>query len=269
MLRKLLLPTLGFFCTASALAQTAPGPTRIYGLNDKDVPTPVHSKKAQSDGTGIQALIDFVKATGLTEWKGAVATGTMTFAGDTVAHAAKLSMLGGDNFRLDVTRDAGTESTIYQGARGIFIAAGGARSSVSSDIASLGLLSFPRLLTASYPQKSTLIADGGAVTIGGATLHRITLDDAATDVDGNPWKTVDLYFEPKSGRLIENVATVHLSTADAALYTLETTYSDYRKVGPLALPQTYTQSLNGQLLWTLTLDTLDTSTLPDASLFNF
>ena len=107
------------------------------------------------------------------------------------------------------------------------------------------------------------------MTIGGTTLHRVTLDDGATDNTGNPWKTVDLYFEPKSGQLIESVAMVHLSTANAGRYTLETTYGDYRTAGLLTLPHTYTQSLNGQPQWTLTLDNIDTSTVPDASLFNF
>lgn len=269
MLRKLLPPTLAAFYTASALAQVAPGLSRIYGPNDKDVPTPAHSSKSQSDAAAIQMLIGFVKAAGVAEWKGCVANGTMTLAGDTVPHAAKLSIAGGTNYRLDMTRDTGTESTIFQGPRGLFISAAGTRSSVSSDIASLGLLSFPRLLTSAYPLKSTLVTDGGTVTISGAMLHRVTLDDAATDNTGNPWKTVDLYFDPKSGQLTESVATVHLSTANAALYTLETTYGDYRTAGLLTLPHTYTQSLNGQLQWTLTLDAIGTSTIPDASLFNF
>ncbi len=129
---KLLTAALALCCSASAIAQVAPGSTRIWGTADHDIPTPTHSTKTQSDIGAIQVLIDLVKSIGLTGWKGMVATGTITIAGDTTPHAAQLSVLGGAEYRLDVTRDAGTESTILNGDQGIFLAADGTRSSISS-----------------------------------------------------------------------------------------------------------------------------------------
>ena len=266
---KLLTAALAFCCSTSVLAQVAPGPTRIWGTADKDIPTPMHSTKTQSDTAAIQELIDLVKAIGLTGWKGMVATGTVTIAGDTTPHAAQLSVLGGTQYRLDVTRDAGTESTILNGDQGIFLAADGTRSSISSDIAALGLISIPRLLATSYPALSTILTDRGTLTVSGSTLHRITLDDPSTDGTGNPWKTIDFYFDPATGRLTESVANVHLSTKDAALYILTTTYGDYRGAGLATLPYTYTQSLNGQLQWTLSLSSIDTATVPSPTIFTF
>ena len=266
---KLVTAALALCCSVSAVAQVAPGSTRIYGPSDKDIPTPTHSTKTQSDTGAIQELIDLVKAIGLTGWKGMVATGTITVAGDATPHAAQLSVLGGAEYRLDVTRDAGIESTILNGSRGMFIPASGSRTLISSDVASLGLISIPRLLATSYPASSTVLTDGGMLTVSGTALHRITLDDPSTDDTGSPWNTIDLYFDPASGRLVETVAAVHLSTSDAALYLLETTYSDYRVTGVATLPYTVTQSLNGQLQWTLSLSTIDTATIPSTTIFTF
>ena len=251
------------------MAQSIGGPARVYGLNDLDVPTPMHSLKTASDPGAVQSIIDFVRMSGVSGWKGMSAAGTMTFAGSSDEDQAKLNILGSTGYRLDVQRSSGEQSTVFQGARGGFLSASGKRSSISTDIATLGLVAFPRLLSSDYPLKTSVLTDQGDVSIGGRTLHRITLDDPATDETGNSWKTVDLYFDPNTKQLAESVAFVHLSTADAALYTLETTYSDYRTVGSATLPYLYTQSLNGNLQWSLQLNTIDLSTTPDSSLFSF
>jgi hypothetical protein len=245
--------------------------SRVYGENDQDIPTPQHSTKAASDASAVQALVNFLQATGLTGWSGMTASGTMVIAGQTASYSAKLSILGGTQYRLDVVRDAGTESTIFNGPSGLFLAADGQRSSVSSDIATTGLVAFPRVLAAGYPTPASIVTDKGSVTISGVAEHRITLDDPSTDSSGNPWKTIDLYFDPSTNYLLESVAPVHLSTADAAIYMLETTYSNYQSVGSgnAVLPFTISQFLNGQLQWTLTLTQASTSTLPAASIFNF
>jgi hypothetical protein len=255
--------------STTLLAQSLGGPARVYGPNDSDVPTPIHSLKTASDPGALQSVIDFVRMAGVSNWTGLSATGTITFAGSPDESQAKLNILGSTQYRLDVERALGQESTVFRGARGEFVSAAGTRTSISSDIAILGLVAFPRLLSPDYPRPTSNLSDQGDVSIGGRTLHRITLDDPATDATGNSWKTVDLYFDPNTKQLVESVAFVHLSTADAALYTLETTYSDYRSVGGATLPYLYTQSLNGNLQWTLQLNTIDLSTTPVASLFSF
>jgi hypothetical protein len=244
-------------------------PGRVYGTSDQDVPTPVHSLKTTSDPGAIQTVIDLVRMTGVTGWTGMTATGTMTFAGSEDADSVELNVLKSRRSRLDVQTSAGKESTIYNGSRGVFLSAAGARSSISSDIAALGLLAYPRLLSSDYPRTTTILTDQGEVSIGGKMLHRITLDDPAEDGTGNAWKTVDYYFDSKTKQLVESVAFVHLSTADAALYTIETTYADYRTVGSATLPYLYSQSLNGNLQWTLQLNTVSLNVTPEASLFAY
>jgi hypothetical protein len=250
-------------------AQSMNNPGRVYGTSDQDIPTPVHSLKTASDPGAIQAVIDFVRMTGVAGWTGMTATGTMTSGGSDNSETAELNVLKSRRYRLDVETSSGKESTVYSGSRGVFLSAKGVRSSISSDIAALGLLAYPRLLSPDYPRKTTILTDQGDVSIGGRMLHRITLDDPAEDGTGNAWKTVDDYFDSKTKQLVESVAFVHLSTADAALYTIETTYADYRTVGSATLPYLYSQSLNGNLQWTLQLNTVSLNVTPEASLFAY
>lgn len=270
MLSRRLLFLLQVFCYSACLtAQSIGGPARVYGPSDGDIPTPVHSTKPVSDVNAIQAVIDFVAMTNISGWTGMTGSGTITFdnrSGE--SDPAHLEVRGSSGSRLEVQGSAGQVTTIFHGQRGAFISASGTRTSVSSDIAALGLLSFPRLLTPGYPRKTTVLTDQGNVTINGKALHRITFDDPSTDSTGSLWRTVDLYFDPSTKQLSESVAFVHLSSADPSLYTVETTYSDYRTVGNITLPYQYSQSLNGNLQWTLQLNTIVLSA-PDKSLFFF
>ena len=252
-----------------ATAQAGQPVGRVYGLTDTDIPTPVHSLKTSSDGAAIQAVIEFVKMAGVTGWTGATATGTIAFTGDPASYPATISLAGADETRMDVKRDAGTDSTIFNGERGVFVSAAGKRSSISSDITTLGFFGFVRLFSPSYPEKTSILSDQGMISIAGKSLHRITLDDSSIDGLGNPWKTVDLYVDPANGEIVETVAFVHLSSSDAALYTLETSFSGYAPSNGATLPRTISQSLNGQPQWTLSLSSIDLSTVPAASLFTF
>ncbi len=252
-----------------AIAQTPHHFTRVYGTSDRDIPTPAHTTKALTDAVALQKIVDFVKMSGVASWKGLTADGTITYAGDPAAYPAHIAVLGIGHYRLDATRAEGKQSTVFNGSQGVFLSAKGTPSSVSSDISTLGLLAFPRLLSPEYPTPKSILTDQGAATIGGKPLNRITLDDPALDSNAMPWKTEDLYFDPATGRLVESVALVHLSTSDAALYMLETSYGDYRTVNGVTLPYTYTQSLNGQLSWTLSLTTLDSQVTPSPSVFAY
>ena len=252
----------------SAAAQMPQRFSRVYGTSDLDVPTPVHSTKTASDSTAIQQIIDFVKLSGVSGWKGLTAEGTIKYANGS-EYPAHVAVLGMDRYRLDVDRAEGKQSTVITGTTGVFLPASGKSVAVSSDINALGLLAFPRLLSSQYPNAKSIWTDQGSTTVGGKVLYRITLDDPATDATGNPWKTEELFFDPGTGRLVMSTAVVHLNSSDPALYMLETSYDDYRTVNGITLPYSYTQSLNGQTSWTLSLTTIDLQAIPTPALFNY
>lgn len=266
--RKLLPLALLCICSPLSLAQVGAGMSRVYGT-DTDVPTPTHSTNQQSDVGAIQTLIDFLKATGVTTWQGMVATGTMKLASDNTPHAAKLSVRGAGAYRLDVTRDSGTDSTILSGSIAEFIAASGKRSDVSTSVAATGIVSALRLFSSAYPQAGTILTDRGAVLIAGQTLHRITLDDPAPAGAAKSWRTVDLYFDRVTGRLAKSTAFTRLSSSDRAQYMIETDFSNYQTVNGITLPYTYAESINGQPSWTLSLETLDPQIVPPITVLNF
>ena len=251
------------------VGQMPPQLTRVYGPNDRDLPTPVHLTRAVTDTAALGEVLSFVATTGVTGWLGLTAHGTMTFAGDPVLYPATLSLLGSDKCRLDVSKPLGLESTIYSGSQGLFVSATNERSVVSSDVSVAGLLAFPRLLSADYPLKHSLVSDGGVVSIGGIQLHRVTLDDPSTDGLGSPWKTSDLYFDPTNGTLVQSASFSHLRSSDAAMYMIATTYEDYRRIGAISLPYRFQNKLNGQPQWTLQLTDVDLHALPNLSLFTF
>ena len=256
------------FCNITCLLAQVPSQfTRIHGPDDLDIPTPVHTNKTVSDGAALQSVLNFVTVSGVTGFLGLTAHGTISFAGDTNTYPATLSILGSDRYRLDVTRSSGIESTIYNGTSAVLISDTGKRTNLSSDLAVAGLVSIPRLLSPNYPKLTSLVTDGSLVSIGNSHLHKITLEDPATDVLGSTWKVTDLYFDPATNTLVRSVSAVHLTTRDPATYVSALLYEDYRNANHTLLPFRFTQTLNGDLLWKLQLSDINLFALPDSSLF--
>ena len=266
--KRALLSAVLLSAAAVALAQAPRGFTRIYGAGDRDLPTPAHTAKAATDSAALQAVLGFVKASGVQGWQGMTAQGTLTLASGSASYPARLSVLGSQLYRLDVDRDEGKQSTVLHGAMpGVFLSATGKLGSISSDIGALGLFSYPRLLSSAYPTAKSILTTQGTVTVGGKPLFRVTADDP--DNSGKGWVTEDLYFDPVTGLLAKSAALIHLSTADAALTMIETDYTDYRQVNGATLPHTIARSLNGQPSWTLALTQIDTQTPPAPSVFSY
>ena len=218
----------------------------------------------------MQQLAGFMKATNLSGWKGMVASGTITIAGDPVPCPAQLSIAGGNSYRLDVEKPDGTESTIVNGTQGVFAAPQRQSEAMSSDTAFGGLLALPRVLASGYPFATSSVLDEGLMSNGGMSLHRITLDDAASLSDScSPWKTVDLYFDPATNLLVSTAINGRLSSDDRACYFLLTTYGDYQTVAGASFPFSISQSLNGQPQWDLKLTSATFSAPSDNSIFTF
>jgi hypothetical protein len=215
--------------------------------------------------------VDFIQATKLTGWNGMTASGSIVFSCNSATYPSTVSVLGGTMYRLDVVRTSGTESTIFVGANGLFLSVDGKRSFLSSDLGTAGLVAFPRVLAAGYPAASPVVTDRGSAVINGTTLRHITLDDRSLDGTGSPWKTTDLYLDSSTGYLMQSVSPVHLSTADRTVYMLETTYANYQPAGgtKAMLPFTISQSLNGQLQWTLSLSQANIATPPSPTTFHY
>lgn len=254
--------------TTIAVAQIGPSSFRIYGVTDRDIPTPQHSAKTISDSGALQQFIDFVRVSQVSGWKGMTAKGTITYSGDVQPYPAHLYLRDNAASRLDVEKSEGMESMLFVGNTGELKRPKN-RLRVSSDLSQLGLVAFPRILSPDYPTKNSVLTDHGIVRVGNISLHRISLDDPATDATGNAWKTVDLYFDTATNYLVQSVSFVHLSSSDAARYMVETSYEDYRDENSITLPHRIVRSMNGNTEWTLQLDQLDLTAIPAPSTFSF
>jgi hypothetical protein len=245
--------------------------TRVFGAEDAEIPTPaIRATLGQQDTGALQELIDYLKAVNLVSWNGFSGSGTFVAPATDGGNGdqASVSVVQGDQFRLDVHTQTGIERTRIADTYGVTMDASGRRWPIPRATAKTGLFYFPRLLTSSFPTPTTRLIDQGQVQVAGQLLHRITVcepltNTQQTDTDPTRLSLVDLYFDTTSHLLIKSAASIQLDSADRARYVQVITYGDYRAVQSGLIPFQIHQSLNGQAQWTLQLSdatlTVDTN----------
>ncbi|MGH9585786.1 MAG: hypothetical protein ACRD3F_02460 [Acidobacteriaceae bacterium] len=247
--------------------------TRIQGTEDQSVPMPTFvGALGQKDARALQEFVDYLKAVNIFSWKGMQASGTLT---DSLGNAdpATLTIVNGDQFRLDVQKPRGERSTRISGSYGKTLEVDGKSFSMVPATARAGLLAFPQLLVATFPTSNTSFIDRGLVQIGGGSFHRITLEELAftdaTAIDSRNINVTDLYFDPSSHLLLKSASAVQLDSADREQYLIVVTYSNYENVQGTLIPCTYSQSMNGQPQWTLRLNSPSLQPSVDSTYFYF
>lgn len=278
MLRPLCLCALALSMLAPAQAQTSPQTpqpfdfTRIRGAEDADVAVPKASLQlGQKDSAALQAILDFLKATHGASWTGMQATGTFTSHGE--SSAATLTVLNGDDFRLDVNSQKGQLSIRILGNLGQIRESDGVLHRLPFATAKGGLLAFPRLMANTFPSAGASVVDRGLVAVDGNALHRVTIAEPVfpgqTATAPDKASTVDLYFDPATHLLAKSVASVQIDSKDRARYVQAMTYGDYRQADGILLPFSYTQTLNGQRQWQLQLTAAQLAPQVDPTYFSF
>jgi hypothetical protein len=242
--------------------QAGAGFTRIYGPQDADVSIPqLALPLGRQDAGALQELAEYRKVINVSSWKGMQASGSFTNASG-VSSPASFAVLGDDHFRLDVQISNKTRSTRIGGSRGQISEANGRNYVLTAETARAGLLAFPHLLVAGFPDSNTSFIDRGDIQIGGQTLHLITefLNEIAI---------TDLYFDTSSHLLVRSASNAQIDSLDRQRYLVVTTYSGYQNIGDSLLPLTYSQTINGQTQWTLQLSSPDLQPSVDNTYFHF
>ncbi|HLH37143.1 MAG TPA: hypothetical protein VKX41_20895 [Alloacidobacterium sp.] len=247
--------------------------TRIYGPEDQTVPMPTFGGTlGQKDTAALQELIDYVKAVNITAWRGLQASGTLTDGSGSTSQAT-LTILNGDQFRLDVETPTGQRSTRISGSYGKTLEVDGKSFPIPPATAKAGLFAFPRLLVSNFPNSNTSFIDRGQISVDGKLLHRITVEESAFPaevvLDQQGINVTDLYFDPTTHLLLKSAAAVQLDTADRQRYLIVVTYGDYQKVQDSLVPLVYSQTLNGQPQWTLHLNSPNLQPAVETSYFQF
>jgi len=259
--RVRLLPTvLGFVVALCAVSAVYPQDesTRIYGPEDQAVPTPEFvGTIGEQDASALQEITNYRTAVNAAAWTGLQATGTLTdILGNT--DQATLTILGSDNYRLDVTTPIGQRSTRISGPSGASLGDDGKTFYMPPITARGGLVAFPLLLVSTFPDPTATIVDRGHVQLDGRLLQRITLEEEVFPTQSAPssndLSVTDLYFDPSSHLLIKSASFVQIDSANRARYLIVVTYGDYQAFSGVLVPLSLTETMNGQIQWTLQLN---------------
>lgn len=254
-----LIPIL-FLCSIG-FGQTSPVPSQGIPAPPETVPA------GRQDAAALQQIQAYRQAVGADSWTGMQGQGEFTpnspnsSGKPTAPQAATLWIRGDRKFRLDVQKPKGPSSLRMNGLSGGIQHEDGRTRPLDIGSTIVGLFAFPRLLKSGFPTTNITLIDQGAITVNGATLHRITM--------GIPWHVwqpanqqhpattvVDLYFDPRSNLLVKSAALVNGSTSEPARYLRVIGYGDYRMTNGMNLPYLYSEQFSGQLLWTLQLDSI-------------
>jgi hypothetical protein len=115
----------------------------------------------------------------------------------------------------------------------------------------------------------------GSVVIDNESMLKITLHRPICARSSCPEHlqrirlTTDLYFDNQSHLLVKSVEMIRLSETGPAKALRVITYSDYRQAGQALVPYKYTETLNGQFIWSLGVSDVSFLDVHEQSYFHF
>ena len=213
----------------------------------------------RGDAAALEEVVEHQNAVGAAPWVGIQGKGFLTYpSADLGPFNATLSILHGDNFRLDVETPQGIRSTRIHGSHGAIQDADAKYQQIQPETATQGLVQFHLLRLPSFPGPSLSLIDRGTTQIQGKSLHLITIEsplpkDAYPIGLAHSTTATDLYFDPSTHLLVKSATSVMVTGTHGQDFLRVISYSDYQKVGGTMIPFHYEESLSGQLQWTLQL----------------
>jgi hypothetical protein len=273
-----------FMRSAALLVMIALPPLAVGQVSndfDQGVPMPPSTMTLGiQDSAALQEIEAFRKAVETTPLTGLQGQGTLTpNALDTSGSAispqtATLWIQGAHKCRLDVQKSKGLSSMRLNEGYGAIQHEDGRTRQITAQNALHGLFAFPVLMQTSFPDANTTLVDQGMVVIDAIPLHRITVGSAwpgsQISHGAQPRTTItDLYFDPRTNLLVKSAFLGTGSRAEPTRYLQVMSYRDYRATSGFDLPYQYSERFNGQLLWTLQINTFQLQSDLDESGFHF
>jgi hypothetical protein len=249
-------------------------PTNALGF-DTDVAVPkAAGALGRQDAAALKEITEHLATVGSALWLGMQGTGKIVYgAKDPTTFSATLSMMGGDQFRLDAQTHKGEMSLRIHGPVGKIQGTGGPAETIPPETAAAGIFPFGLVRTLHFPGRETSLIDHGLTTVAGVQLHRITVETPSVGRDpvtkSRRTIAIDLYFDPASHLLAKSVSSSSIADGRNAKFLRVVTYSDYRKVGAAMVPFRYSESMDGQQYWVLQLSDAQLNPALDATYFQF
>jgi len=262
----------GIFLASATLRAQSPIP-RPLGSLDREIAVP---EKAGTLGRGDAAALAYIRASQQTQtpWAGMRGSGSLTF-GDDTATRNDATLVVDPNFDslLDVHRADGTWCRLHRNDRVTIRNGDGTIQLQPFESAHSGIAAFTLPRDSGLLDGKASLIDRGLVKIDGISMRFITLHtalhakNAAASAPGIV--TTDLYFDPAKHLLMKSATSVRLPHEGNTDYLRVISFDDYREIDGMLLPYRFTQTLNGQLQWTLQLSTVQLNAVLDPADCNF
>jgi hypothetical protein len=252
----------------------------LTGVYDRSINLPTfEGRDGQQDASAIQALEEYVSATGLGR------SGSVTLQGDIVISpdsqrqqgTATLTVEGSNRFRFDIHTSTGNVSTRIEGLTGSIQRDEQGVYRMPAETAMSGAIISPWTIETLLKDERLSVENRGIVSVDGSSLLKITLHrplclhagGCAPDLQ-KLRLTTDLYLDPHTHLLIKSVETVRLSEQLPTRSLRVITYGDYHQLnGAAMVPFEYRETLNGQLIWNLTTTEASIGNRHEQSYFRF
>ncbi len=254
--------------------------TQPTGNNDQGIQLPQAATwSPRVDGGAITEITAYRSAIGLTAWEDMMGNGVLSSTGSGLTGSngqeqATLWIRNHDKCRLDLQKQKGTTSMRIDGYYGAIQHQDGHRKAMDARDAAGEFLVFPALMQATFPPADIMLIDQGIVTVGGTTLHRITMErlwpGGAVDAKGVlRTRVTDLYFNPQTHLLTKSSLGIYGTQPGPNQMLQVISYGNYSSVNGMLIPHTFRETLNGQILWTLQLNNVRVNQGLQASDFHF
>jgi hypothetical protein len=234
--------------------------------------TGVFGKK---DPSALTVITAYLQASATSGWHDLQASGTLTYpSGD--SHSAEFFLSESGYSRLDITMNSGTRSVRLSGPTGAFQDEKGNRGSLLPTTSAAGIVALPRVWIDAATSPNVSLFDRGIFTDAGQPLRRITMEyqivlgrNQSNSQSVSLDIATDLYFDPTSNLLAASADAVTFNEARNHPFTRITRYSNYHPMSGILIPDTISQTIDGQLQWTLQLDQITVNSNPPQSTFQF
>jgi hypothetical protein len=243
-----------------------------YKPAEADIVHPIPSAPLVS-GDQIAAIMAFRKAVNLTGlWCGLDATGALSTVedGKPVQGNVSLSQRHAQYSRLDLTTSKGERLYRAAGPIGSLENAAGIRRSLDLGSSELGWFTAARILSTAVVQEQAWV-DDGLVQIDGTAYRKVTYYGKVGKLIAVPsaFRTayaIDFYFDPQT-HLLAKTADLYRFPGSRQLDLRVMIFDAYKPEADLLLPHALTLAINGQRVWSLSFESMASTTCtPDQTI---
>ncbi len=241
---------------------------------------PISSNAVQRDAQAISILTQSVAAAGgTTAIEGAqdcTADGTITYysAGQEIQGTVTIKSRGMKQFRFDATLPQGVRSVVVDGNFGQEHRTDGIIASLPySSTMQFDSFTFPAgKLSADLQDSSTSVSYLGIVTYEEHQAHQIRLRNPAHPASGsadNAVRTRDYFIDSTSFQVLALRSKIYSAGSPSSNLSREMRYTDYRTAQAVSVPFSIDEFIEGQRVFTISLNNVTFNAGLDSSVFQF